>query len=389
MSAQTEHHPSTMLPFPITGHTPQEVSFWVFLQPIKDEHYRYPHVPYTPEELLFWEDTITSIDHELEGIADGRHHNGHGVPPIVRVAMERFTYGNTEQLNTIISDILTRDDDTGYIGFAQRINPLTAQLYFGLQPQHHETRTRMQLVIIGGASEASIKTTRIFSEIPDHIASKGIIIAHDDVADTLAAFAALVEKIGEMKKLSSYDDDFVQELTKTFRKGYANFRLLYEHLIQKAEAAGVVPAFVTSKNAEFEATLYAYAIRRLQEDAQNRWARYALLLARPTMQLQEQEWVMGLGLDTGFDGKDIVKLLPFNVLQNQRLHPILTNLTLSRMRIGSTVPGLIALAKTDGNDEAIRFKQWLTGRIGNALQAYADSLEPPPAPLQGVTPPQS
>lgn len=362
----------------IPGYSPESLTSWVFIQPMKNGDHSFVVVPYTPKERAFWARTVTAVDQELAHIAD--RGDGPHEPPVLRVAMERFTREPTRLLNETIGRILTDDADTFYVGFASGIIPLTREIYHRLEPQ---PRTRMALAIIGGSDGSKIKSTRLLSILPEDIARFGIIVGHDDVGDTMAAYAVLVEKVREMKGLGLYDETLVETLTHTFGKGYENFIDVYDRIIAHAAEAGVVFGLASSKNAVFIDRLFTYALNRIKEDPHDRWAKYSLELCIRRIDLAETEWAMGLGLDTGIRGSRIIPLLPADVLNNPILKPIIENLTRSQLRIGSTVPGLIALKKTEEGNEEMRFLYWLTYRVSEALRAYAASAETtPPLPEQ-------
>lgn len=361
---ETSHDP--LFPSPnIPGYAPESLTYWVYIQPVKNGDHSFLSIPYAPEELTFWAHTVTAVDQELAHIAD-RGDAPHE-PPVLRVAMERFTREPTRLLNGAIGRILTNDPDSFYVGFASGIIPLTREIYNRLDPT---PRTRMTLAIIGGSDGAKIKSTRLLSLLPDEIARFGIILGHDDVGDTMAAYAVLVEKVREMKGLGGYDEALVETLTHAFGKGYENFIDVYDHVIAHAAEAGVVFGLASSKNAVFIDRLFTYALNRIKQNPHDRWAEYSLELCIRRIDLAETEWAMGLGLDTGIRGDRIVSLLPADVLSNPKLTPIIENLKLSQLRIGSTVPGLIALKKTEEGREEMRFVYWLATRVSEALRAY-------------------
>lgn len=362
----------------IPDYSPESLRSWIYIQPIKNGDHSFVVVPYTPEELAFWTHTVRVVDQELAHIAD-READALHEPPVLRVAMERFTREPTRLLNETIERILTDDPDTFYVGFASGITPLTQAIYDRLEPK---PRTRMALAIIGGSDGAKIKSTRLLSLLPDEIARYGIIVGHDDVGDTMAAYAVLVEKVREMKGLGLHDETLVAALTNTFGKRYENFIDVYDRVIAHAAEAGVVFGLASSKNAVFIDRLFTHAMTRIKEQPDDRWAEYTLALCLRRIDLAETEWAMGLGLDTGVRGSRIVPLLPADILSSPKLKPIIENLNVSLLRIGSTVPGLIALKKTEEGNEELRFLHWITYRVSEALRAYAASAATPPLPEQ-------
>lgn len=355
---------SDVLPYPIIGHPPEQTAFYIFIQPRKDEKDRYVSVPYRWTELRQWEQAIRHVDTQLSALCNQEQNDDN--PPVARIVDPKETFPVNDGLNEAIASLLT-DKDIGYVGFANGIQPNLTYIYHSVSS---EAQQRMFSVIVGGSDGSKIKKTRVLSEIPDEVAEKPLIVAHDDVGDTMAALAAFVEKISVIKSNNSYEYDttFVTALTATFDKGYNKFGDLYEILIDRMELVGIIAGISFYKNCEFLECLNRRVRERLEENSSSRWAHLQQEFLGHTMKIPENAWAMGEGLDTGINGDELVPHFSADFREDPGNRVLLDYLGQSRVRIGSTIKGLIVLRRLKDQSEYSKLVQWVAQQFEQALR---------------------
>lgn len=312
---------------------------WTLYQPLKDKTDEYRNLPYTDEERRFWTTTILSAD-----LALARVNNGHDTLPFVTSVLTTGEAQPTRTaLNQVIGKLLNAYPDASYAGFAHGVLSDTIEIYKNVS---EDAKKRMLTVIIGGTEGAAKKTTKILTKLPDGAYEWPIIIAHDDVADTCAAIAAFVLTVLEHKYGTPYDAAFVAALNETFyNQPYAKHTALYDRLIDGMEAANVVAGILVYKNPAFAARLHLRTVAYRKDGISTQWAAIQSILSSHALEIPANVWAMGLGMDTGIDGAAVLAKIPYPIARDPALQPWLGNLAQSRLRIGSTVPGLIGLAR--------------------------------------------
>lgn len=321
----------TRLDFPDDVHL-----FWYTTQPLKDEQHEYLEVPYTPQEIIFFVETVNTINQRLVDVAK------QGDSFVTVSAQTGETRAVIGRHVLFVTNLLAENSDVTYVGFLHGILPSFASIYNA--PALFESRDRITTVIISGTRDITMKASEVLTPLPDVAKRAAIVIAGDDLCDTAHSIAAFIERLETERGKRPYDKNFVMELTATQDTPFEQYGDLYKKLVRRMEESGVVISIALYKNKPFLDQLSKYVSKRITEAQPSRWAvtQAGLLLQKPLVFPQDR-WLMGEGLDTGILGSVIVRKLKdlYDIPLEQE--DMLAHLSLSMLRIGPTINGLIAL----------------------------------------------
>lgn len=342
---------------------------WMVLQPIKNAEDQFPDTEYSILEQQFWASTILHIDAELARRADC----GSPAEPDVdvsRLISESASAPHHAAINQLILREMSINPHALYVGFTHGILPDLAALYNDPN-MHDESRTRMHTAIVGGAHGNEIKATRVLTPLPEEdIRQASLIIAHDDVADTVAALAAFVERVRAIKTGAPEDYVFVDEFVK--KDLSADKRTaLYMHLALEMRQLGVVAAIPVYKNRQFASILRDVAREPTDAAQTQNWQEFQLNLLAYRLEYDQTLWLMGDGMDTDIPIADLFALVPEQIRTHPAVAKLFLNTMNSKIRIGSTIKGLIGLTQYEDGTRAMRdLRTWVATRVTQALALY-------------------
>lgn len=331
---------------------------WFIIQPLKVRQKRLD-ISYSEAEAQFWGLTVINADQALAELADSGSTLVRRVEPAQKTALVR------NNLNGAVRNLLLSDPEIVCVGFAHGIISNMAELYNNLPPLA-SFRQRVLGVIISGSQANEIKTTSLLSPLPEIAYRTPMRIAYDDVFDTGAALAAFVEDLRSQTLNIKPDYEFVSSLTETFGQPYENYKELYDKLIDRMQETAVVVAIAFYKNRPFVERLTQRLMQTLKANPRSRWSRYQMNLLSRHLQYRQDEWLMGDGLDTGIAGQKILQCLPQEIKTHPQAQPLLKHLADSRIRVGSTIKGLICLQ----NSQIEELTAWVAHQVSQKLTLY-------------------
>ena len=303
----------------------------------------YEKVTRTPQEVTFWIDTIPVIDEALVQLADTDQST-----LVRRIFDANVTQPVNNGLMARVASMMKDQGNVHCVGFAHGVLPNHQRLYELLRDEksvdHHlsDGQKRIHTVIVAGTGGNEVKSARVLTEIVPELVNAPLTIISDDLTDTAAALAAYVEQVLSERDASyQYDETLVQSLAGRFGHDYSKCKVLYDTLITKLEQANMLIAIPLYKNQPFVDRLFA----RLQAN-HSRWAYLQAQLLEYHAVIPPEYWVMGDGTDTGFKGKEILIYISEEGQEALRNLGLYDNFTHSTLRIGATIPGVIALEPT-------------------------------------------
>jgi hypothetical protein len=233
-------------------------------------------------------------------------------------------------------------------------------------------KSAMHSLIVTNTEGSIIKAPRILSQLPYGFGKQTLLI-HDDVADTCSAIAALVEEVEIQKGKELINDRLSELLPSTTGKPYRRNKDYYRELACRIEENGILLAIAVYKNEPFFESMSNYVKRALRADPQNPWAVRQKKLLDCAIHMDQEDWLMGLGMDTDIKGDVIRGALDPILLTHPAVKPLVAHLSESKIRLGSTVKTLIALQKREPGEQgepryAIdEFRQWVFDCITEKL----------------------
>lgn len=344
----------------------------VFIQPQKDTQNTYPDLPYTPQEISFWPKTIREIDDELTEVT--RRNEGSFMEMVIPKSHARPV---RRALNQGIQTIM-KEPNISYISFAYGALPNMLNL-FEMLPRR--AQKRMQSTIIGGTEESQKTVTRVLTPIRPDFFDASLAVADDDVADTMAALAALTQTRRQHLFGKKYDADFIKDLNDTFTKPYEHSLNLYERLTREMKETGTIAAILVYKNHPFVKVLENTVNTALEYSPHNRWARMQKSVLEHRLDVLPSVWGMGLFMDTDVAGQKVYDGLSPEIRNDPTIEPFIRHLGTSRLRIGSTNENLLGLSRNlnakpgDPLYKIAEMTTWVIGKIETSLKKYIKKKE--------------
>lgn len=280
-------------------------------------------------------------------------------------------------LNESIKTVM-KESDVSYISFAYGALPNMLNLSEMLP---RSVRRRMQSTIIGGTEESQKTVTRVLTPIRPDFFDTPLAVADDDVADTMAALAALTQTRRQHLFGAQYDVDFIKDLNNTFTKPYENSLKLYQRLTQEMKETGTIAAILVYKNHPFVNVLESTVNTALKYSPNNRWARMQRHVLEHRLNVLPSVWGMGLFMDTDVSGQKVYDGLSPELRNDPTIEPYIRHLDKSRLRIGSTNENLLGLSRNlnakpgDPFYNIAEMTKWVIGKIENSLRTYIKKEE--------------
>lgn len=369
MAARAETHlqPSADLPKSITP-------LWMVLQPAKTHEGTFRVPEYSLLEQQFWATSVILMDNELTMRADSH------VSTTPDVDVHRVIYGGASlphhmAINALIHHELEANPSSLYVGFTHGILPDLAALYNNPQLRP-ETRTRMHTAIVGGSHGNDIKATRVLTALPEEeVKNASLIVAHDDVADTVAALAAFVDQIRAIRTDTPADFTFVDRFVDK-QLNEMERAAIYSRLAHLMRELNVVAAVAVYKNRQFATILHSVAMEQTGDPPNARWQELQLNLLSWRLEYDQSLWLMGDGMDTDIPIRTIFDLIPPEIRSHPAVAPLFAHTMRSKLRIGSTIHGLIGLTQYEDKDRAMRdLTVWAASRLTHYLSRFAETEE--------------
>lgn len=318
--------------------------------------------PLPDATVAFAWDCVEHIDLVLEVFADTQSHSF-----VSRLVSKE----ETQQVqNDIIAEVLT----TLYFEEDTRAFPLL----FGMQPvllsmnEELPLKNRRQLVPIriqGYSSEGAVKATLITPISPED-ANARIKFGVDDVFDTGHELALLLCEIEE--KMFGFTDRSIVELMHNLeKKPFEELRHLYDEIIPRFHKAGLVISVLSYKNIPFIEQLHSYLSSINEPDE---WCRHQDEMLNHTIELDQDDWGLGSGMDAGKKGEYIVNeiklrnLLPDWVLAMPKIQTLLESLRNAELRIGAQSEGILCV------DNKKAFDDFVISEFAFFLEQYASAI---------------
>lgn len=234
-------------------------------------------------------------------------------------------------------------------------------LLWGALPQHIGIKEELaelgvradgktSLIRISGSSGTSVGKTALEGFLPESVLFSPFVLLHDDVVDSAKHAAVLIQ--ARLKQagcdLSVVSAILTRLNDRQFAEPFENDSEIYRRLVAQAQEAGVVFAVPFYKNGPFLNAL-TEAANDTTEAPHQPWRHLQRELLDHAILFGQFKWLMGEGLDTDIPGS---RILPHVLAQLER-HPgsrdshmiqaILQVLPDIKLRIGSFIPGLVAL----------------------------------------------
>jgi hypothetical protein len=327
----------------------------------------------SPEEQLFWTTTVLSIDLALED-----KNNPHTREFLKRfgtmkpkASKKREILQPQNRLLESIQTIIRSDPSVQYVALANGTFPDMCVIW-----NDPETSERMKSdihsLIVTNTEGSVINVPRIVSQLPPEFGKRTLLI-HDDVADTCSAIAVLVEEVEIQKGEELFNSRLSEILPSTTGKPYRINKDYYRELACRIEKNGILLAISVYKNEPFFESMSNYVKRALYAKPRDPWANRQKILLQHSLHMKQEDWLMGLGMDTDIKGDVIRDALDPELLAHPKVKPLVAHLPEFKIRFGSTVKTLIALQEREPGENGERryaideFKQWVFDCITEKL----------------------
>ena len=347
---------------------------WTAIQPIKDEFNRYPPTEYSRDEIQFWGTSILRFDQALAKVADTINEEGMPDVGVYRAKTRDKTADVMNELNDDVVQILQTYPRSAYVGFMSGVLPNLLEVYNDPQIVYTDAQARMTTAIVGGTHGNENKVKQVLTKIPDWVTQSDLIIAHDDVSDSVGALAAFTEFILSKKAETAYDSEFVKKFS-TVTDKHEKIDL-YTDLIHKMQKANIVIAAPFYKNNLFT-ELLLQATTQNQSASPYSWEQVQGSLLRHRLDFPDTEWLMGDGLDTDISIPLLRQFISEDTLAHPAVQKLFEHMLESKFRVGSTIKGLIALKQypEDNGRAYMDLVRWVAAHVESYLKLYIDAYE--------------
>lgn len=255
----------------------------------------------------------------------------------------------------------------------------SASLLWGAMPQYMGIReeqatmgldpdNRSSLIRISGSSGTSVGVAELDGSIPEHVLSARYVILHDDVIDSAKHATVFIHR---RLAFSGKDTSKITAInarlnSRQFSDQFETDAQTYQALAIVAQEAGVVFAVPFYKNKPFLRALTD--LSHTPGLTHEQWADLQSVFVREAILFDQFRWLMGEGLDTDIPGSVILPDVRDQLQGDSALPPdeyggLLSKLPQVKLRVGSFVPGLIALDESRKNE----FFTWVGNTFGALL----------------------
>jgi hypothetical protein len=335
----------------------------ILIYPRKDVSTYDPSAGYDADVAQFWYLALSSCNWKLSQLADGTFRKEFDPPcAVTREYTDAETSIYRKATNASVREILNTDPRSIAIEFLSGAMEGALELY-NSPFLHTDARRRIHLVSICGTKGAHVGAATIDSDLPvEPIRRASLIVAHDDVGDSMAHLAEFIQRVMVIKKIHSYNGALVKLFSE--KLSHEDLRDPYKLLIGDMRKAGIVAAIPFYKNTEF-----VHLLKRVSSDGCDPWDLRQSVLTECYLECPS-DWLMGNLLDTDATGEDLWKFLSTDIRRRKITTRMFPKIVLdSKIRIGATVGGLIAL-----RDSREHLLAWVAKRIEEQLIAVDRQL---------------
>lgn len=326
----------------------------------------------TPEEeapiISFWTTTVLGLDIALR---DEKNETTNSF--LIRFGSEMKAYYNRkrQELSSSVTSYLMDHPEALYLSMASGSLPDMMDIWIRADKQ--EIHTRMHSIIVGGSDGASIKKTILKSKLPDMGTAIKPTVIGDDVGDTMAAVAKALEEIESQRSGKPVDSTLSETLAGSYGKPFGYYRGAYLELVHRLHEQNILLAMNVYKNTPFVSELSYASQQFLIKSDQDEWARQQKLFLDFALEKPADQWLMGMDLDSGVKGVDIIRFLNPSFSTNPKTKPYINHLALSMLRIGASVDTLIALQKRGDRYAYDELISWIGQNINQRLERLFNS----------------
>lgn len=322
---------------------------WLVIQPNHDVDVSYP-----PHVSGFVWRAVYEVDQALQ---DAASHTQEDQLVVWKNPLNETQPSQNAVLSVIHEQLVSRDD-IRVLGLFHGATPGFMSLWNA--QDHDRYRANMESVRINGYLGKEAVDARLWEDLSPLNIDAHLIYVLDDVWETGHELAAVLMAIEALRGVES-DTSIVSRLKDTRNQPFENYIQLYDEIIARFHKQGVVIAELFYKNETFRQRLWEYAHAYKDTDD---WGSAQWDILQPTLLYAKKDWLMGEGLDTDIDGAVLVGvlqgLLSPELLESVQLQELFDYLSVSKLRIGSFVEGLIALQR-DSKTDLVAFvaDQWI------------------------------
>ncbi len=202
------------------------------------------------------------------------------------------------------------------------------------------------------------------------------IVIDDDVGDTMAAIAALLEAIEAKRSGQPVNSTLSEKLAGSFGKNFFYYRGDYLELVHRLHEQNIMVAMNAYKNKEFYDELSLACENFLIKSPLDGWAKQQQLFLKSVVQKPAHEWLMGMNMDTKINGSDIISSLDPDLLTHPKTKALIEHLKTSALRVGSTIDTLVALQPRDDVEQKYAIGEliaWAGKEINRKLRNLANT----------------
>lgn len=339
---------------------------WVVFEPSSLEH-----IPqFTQVEQMFWTTTVLSIDNSL---SRGRDNSPTGdLRPLITWPQPASVHRERrDEINNTVTRMLNWDQSMLNISLAQ--GSLADMTQVWNDPRAEFIRDRMYAAITAGTHGIKSETTRVHSTMPQKkIEGSNPVLIRDDVIDRAASFAVAVEEVVAIRLGRPVSHKISDALATSKYQEFKNHAIEYRTLIRNMRESNILLAATVYKNQVMYHELFSVVKETLTKDPHDPWATRQNELLHLAIRMKPQKWLMGLGMDTNIEGTEILKRIDPDLLANPVIAPYIEHLAQAKLRIGSTIEGLIALRNSGTGRDYEAFVNWVCKEINRKLHTIVD-----------------
>lgn len=280
---------------------------------------------------------VRDADRQLADLADQKSN------VVVRLTSPLETENIRTATVSTLARILKENPDFSHVSFLYGSTPVLWELVTGLSGQHR-ILDRIHPVVVNGTGVNGVDGARIATPIDFKEIANGTpyLLVFEELIDTAAGVGLITEewynaRFGPQR----HTQQIVQTLASAYGKSYEDYAALYKDIVVDMEASGLVASISFSKNEPFIREL-----RRAALAAKEKGSPWGKLQHQFTKGMYVQEypamWLMGEGADTGITGEDMYRFTPSGMAQNPFVHAVFEEIVHYKIRIGSTISGIIA-----------------------------------------------